>query len=640
MGSGTLFIYRAIVYYLLFPYSYPRVAVSSDSQTFPQALQQRVLVFDGAMGTEIYSRHVFVNQCFDELSVSRPDLIREIHTAYRDAGADVFTTNTFGANRVQLGKFGLADQTQRINRESAKLAREVADSASEQIFVAGSIGPLPQQSDFAARIPEMIHEQVEALLEGGADFILFETHPTRETLVQCVQAMKSLPGVPFVLSLVIVDHCESVAGESMERMFAPFPADCPEPIAWGMNCGTGPEGMLAAVRRAMELTDAPLIVQPNAGKPKEVDHRRIYLCSPEYLTTYAREYVDLGAAAVGGCCGTTPKHIGEMAAAIKPLARAQKEKEKIVIKSPAPQENVVEPVPFAERSQLSAKLAAGEWITTVELLPPRGYDLSSTIERSSTLRERGIHAINLPDGPRASARISTLITAERILHRAKIEPILHFCCRDRNLIGMQADLLACAACEIHNILFVTGDPPKLGDYPNATGIFDTDAIGMVAVQERLNRGIDLGGQNITPPTAAVIGVGLDPTALDQERELDRFRQKVEAGAEFAITQPVFDSDALLRFLDQVDHYNIPIIAGIWPLASLRNAMFMQNEVPGVEVPQAVMDRMAAAKSREEQLAVGIETARQSVERIRDRIAGIQVSAPFGKIEVALAVVES
>jgi homocysteine S-methyltransferase len=296
-------------------------------------------------------------------------------------------------------------------------------------------------------------------------------------------------------------------------------------------------------------------------------------------------------------------------------------------------------MPLAQRSRLAASLAARKWVTSVELLPPRGYDLSSTIARSRTLHQHGIDAVNIPDGPRATARISPLVTALRIQQEAQIEPVLHFCCRDRNLIGMQADLLACAACGIHNLLFVTGDPPKLGDYPHATGVFDTDSIGMTAVQRRLNHGIDLGGQAIDPPTAAVIGVGLDPTALDRRRELDRFRQKLDAGAEFAISQPVFDPEALLRFLDELGDCGIPILAGIWPLASYRNAQFMQNEVPGVEIPEWIMERMAAVEGRDEQMAMGIRIAQESVARIHDRVAGIQVSAPFGKIETALAVIE-
>ena len=603
------------------------------SITFQEALSHGVLVFDGAMGTELYRRHIFTNRCFDELCLSDPKLIRQIHTDYRDAGADVLTTNTFGANRAALAKFALAEKLSDIVRAGARLAREVADGADRPMFVAGSIGPLqlpPQQESQAA---DMIVEQAEGLFEGGADFILFETQPNRATIERCAAAMSRLPQAPFVLSFAITGAGETASGESVERMLATLPEGCEQPIAWGLNCGAGPDGLLGALEQAARLTTLPLIVQPNAGIPKEVENRRIYLCSPEYLAEYAKRFVGLGASAVGGCCGTTPDHIREVALAVKPLHRAK------VLPTTAPAAGVElkPPAPLAERSRLGARLAAGEWITTVELTPPRGYDLCSTVEKAKTLHQRGVCAINIPDGPRASARLSPLITAERILREAEIEPILHFCCRDRNLIGMQADLLACAACGVRNILFVTGDPPKLGDYPQATGVFDADSIGMAAVQRRLNGGIDLGGQAINPSTFAVIGVGLDPTALDQRRELDRFRQKVEAGAEFAITQPVFDPDALLRVLDEVGHYNVPIIAGIWPLVSYRNASFMRNEVPGVVVPDRVMERMAAVESREGQLAVGIEIARESVARVRDRIAGIQVSAPFGNIDAALAV---
>ncbi len=592
------------------------------------------------MGTELYRHHVFTNRCFDELCLSDPRLIRQIHQEYCDSGADVLTTNTFGANRVALGRFGLAEQLREIVVAGARLARQVADAAERPVYVAGSIGPLPTQPQFESQFEAMVVEQVEALAAGGADFVIFETQRTRHAMERCAAAMRLAPPIPFVLSFAVVAgesvSGESISGELLERLVAPLPEGPPQPIAWGMNCGSGPDGLLEAVERAVEITERPLIVQPNAGIPREVDNRRIYLCSPEYLTTYARQYVNMGVEAVGGCCGTSPEHIRELAAAIRPLARTRSKPILVAAK-----ESVVEKPPafFAERSRLAARLAAAEWVTTVELTPPRGYDLAATIEKSRTLKEHGVDAINIPDGPRASSRISPLITAERILHGAGIEPILHFCCRDRNLIGMQADLLACAAVGIHNILFVTGDPPKLGDYPHASGVFDTDAIGMAAVQRRLNRGVDIGGQAIDPVTAAVIGVGLDPTALDRRRELERFRLKVEAGAEFAITQPVFDSETLLRFLDEVEQYGIPIIAGIWPLASYRNAQFMQNEVPGVEIPPAVMERMATAGTREEQLATGVAVAREAVARIRDRVAGIQVSAPFGNISTALAVLE-
>ncbi len=601
------------------------------------ALQDRILVFDGAMGTEIYRHNVFTNRCFDELCLSAPDLIRGIHRAYAEAGADVLTTNSFGANRLALGKFGLAEQTREINRAAVALAREVAEAVADRpVFVAGSIGPvLPERPDEDVR--PIIAEQVSALVEAGVDFIIFETQPTRAAVENCAAAM-ALAGAdaPFILSFTVHADGESAAGESVARLAAPLPEGSPQPSAWGLNCGVGPDAMLTAVDRLVRLVSQPVVAQPNAGMPREVENRRIYLCSPEYLMTYAMRFVELGVRAVGGCCGTTPEHIGELARAIKPLTRRRPV---AVVAAATPETPLREPVPFAERSRLAWRLAHGKWVTTVELLPPRGARLDAVIAKAELCYRHGVDAVNIPDGPRASARLSPLVTAIRIQERAHIEAILHFCCRDRNLIGMQADLLACAACGVRNILFITGDPPKVGNYPQATAVFDADSIGMARVQRRLNCGVDIGGQPVDPAPAAVIGVGADPNALDMARELRRFREKVEAGAEFAITQPVFDEAPLFRFLDAVADCGIPVIAGIWPLASYRNASFMRNEVPGVVVPDAVMERMASVRSREDQLRMGIAIAREMVEKVRGRVAGIQVSAPFGRVETALAVLD-
>ncbi|MGD9128014.1 MAG: bifunctional homocysteine S-methyltransferase/methylenetetrahydrofolate reductase [Planctomycetia bacterium] len=605
---------------------------------FTQAIRSQVLVFDGAMGTELYKRHVFTNRCYDELSLVESNLIRGIHTSYTNAGADVLTTNSFAANRVALMKYGLADQAAEINRAAARLAREVADETERTIYVAGDIGPLPAQPQYEDQVESMILDQVGWLMEGGADFILFETIRSRKAIEQIALAMRGAPDVPYVISFAMLDTGETLAGEPLSHMLAPLPEGTPQPTAWGLNCGTGPNGMLGIVEQAIRMTDLPLIIQPNAGIPKEVEHRTIYFSSPEYVATYARRYVNLGVAAVGGCCGIGPDHIREIVSVVK-MAVIQQGKGPAVM-AVEDKAEPQEPSPLAERSNFGKLLAEGAWIKTVELLPPRGYDLTNLIEKSRTLAEQGVSAVNVPDGPRASSRISPLIACERIRQEAGIEPILHFCCRDRNLIGMQSDLLASAACDVKNILFITGDPPKLGNYPNATGVFDTDSIGMVAVQDRLNRGVDLGGQALDPKTNAVIGVGLDPTALDRERELERFHLKVDAGAEFAITQPVFDPEALFWFLDRIDEsHRIPIIAGIWPLASYRNATFMNNEVPGVKIPDSIMKRMEAEETREGQLATGIQIAREAVETVRDRVSGIQVSAPFGRIETALAVME-
>lgn len=618
---------------------------STEKPTFTQALHRTLLVFDGPMGTELYRHHIFTNRCFDELNLSEPKLIREILAGYRDAGADVLTTNTFGANRHTLEKHGVAERLTEINLAGARIAREIAEEAASDdpdatpIYVAGSIGPIPPGMYDELELEAMILEQVDPLMEGGADFILFETQPSREAMQRCAHAMLQRSEVPFVVSCAVLPGGESVSGEPISRLLAPMPEDVAAPVAFGLNCGVGPEALLEAVEEAVKVSPLPIIAQPNAGMPKQFEGRQIYYCSPEYVATYAMRMVNLGVAAVGGCCGITPDHIREIAKMVKPLAKGRAAK--TVLQSVQGDVEEQPETPLEDRSRFASKLARREWVTTIELTPPRGYDLSDTLEKSRKLYRYGIDAINIPDGPRASSRISPLVVAQQILREANIEPILHFCCRDRNLIGMQADLLGCAASGIRNMLFITGDPPKLGLYPDATGVFDTDSIGMVAVQKRLNCGVDLGGQAVSPPTRAVIGVGLDPTSLDQQRELDRFQRKIDAGAEFAITQPVFDSDALLAFLDAVGDCPIPILAGVWPLASYRNAEFMQNEVPGVVVPESTMDRMRAVSKRpkEEQLAVGIEIAREMIVRVRGHVAGVQVSAPFGRIEIALAVLE-
>ncbi|MDR1958807.1 MAG: bifunctional homocysteine S-methyltransferase/methylenetetrahydrofolate reductase [Planctomycetaceae bacterium] len=610
-------------------------------KSFSEKIREQVMVFDGPMGTELYRNHVFTNRCYGELNLTDPNLVRRIHQSYLDAGADVMTTNTFGTHRSALEKYGLADKMTAIHQAGVEIVREVIKNSGTPVSIAGSIGHLSVAGHSQAGLREEIIEQAKVLFDSGADFILFETLSSRELMEICVQAMShpETSEIPYILSCAMVHGGESISGETIQRLFMPFSEEFSQPSALGINCGLGPDGILEAVEQAVHLTHFPLVIQPNAGTPREVEGRSIYHCSPEYLATYAMRYINLGVAAVGGCCGTTPEHIQEIAKMIKPLSRARLSQHH-VLQQVAPEVEEKEESPFAERSRLAWKLANKQWVTTVEIVPPRGYDLSAILEKCRILYRHGIDAINLPDGPRASSRIASLVVAEKIQREAKVETILHVCCRDKNLIGMQADLLGAAALGIRNLLFITGDPPKLGLYPDATGVFDTDSIGITAVQKRLNRGVDLGGQAIDPPTHCVIGVGLDPTALDKEREIDRFRKKVESGAEFAITQPVFDPEELLAFLKEIDS-PIPVIAGIWPLASYRNAVFMQNEVPGVTIPEETMRRMEAvsAQSRENQLAAGVEIARESVQKIRGHVSGIQVSAPFGRIEIALAVAE-
>lgn len=603
--------------------------------SFEQAIQEGTLVFDGAMGTELYRRNVLTNRCFDELCLSQPKMVEEIHQAYAAAGAEVLTTNTYGANRPALEHFGFAEQLEDINRAAVAIARGVAEKAGHTIYVAGSIGPSLRESSSQGESAGILEEQIHVLADAAVDLIIFETMPTREAAERAAAAMKCVAGLPYILSFAVYQDNESRVGEPVATLLAPLPSGTIEPVAWGFNCASGPDALLTATECAMPLIRLPLIVQPNAGVPREVGGRQIYLCSPEYIGVYAKRYLKLGVRGIGGCCGTTPDHIREIAQRVKPLAKKRHDVTKVEL---APDLQLQPATPFAEKSRFASRLAQGHWVTSVELLPPRGYDLAETVERARRLQEHGVDAINIPDGPRASSRISPLMTSAMVQREAKIEVILHFCCRDRNLIGMQADLLACAACGLRNILFVTGDPPKLGNYPFATGVFDMDSIGLCRVQQRLNQGVDLGGQRIDPQTHAAIGVGADPTALDQEREIRRFAEKIEAGAEFAITQPMFDADALLRFLDKLPASPVKILAGIWPLASYRNALFLRNEVPGVTVPDSIMERLESVSGKEDQRKMGIEIAREIAAQVHDRVQGIQVSPPFGNVETALAVI--
>lgn len=606
-----------------------------------EALENKVLVFDGAMGTEIYRKNFFVNTSYENLCVSNPKVIGEIHRSYLEAGAEVLTANSYGANFNKLAKFGLAERLEEINRAAVRLAKEAADGKALVAASVGPIGDIPKgmtcPEDKAVGI---IAGQIRALASEGPDFILFETLRSLSDVKISLAALGiAAPEMPFMVSVQVDREARTQSGDEIPAILECLSASPLQPSAFGINCGSGPEAMLSAYEKFAHDCPYPVVIQPNAGAPKNVDNRMIYMSSPEYFTTYAMRYISLGARGIGGCCGTTPDHIRDMARSINPMAKIERAAR---VQVRAPEIPLKDPVPTAEKSRLAKKLAAREWVYTVEIVPPQGYLLAQTVEKSRLCASAGFDAVNIPDGPRASSRVSPLVTACKIQEGAGIETILHFCCRDKNLIGMQADLLGCAAMNINNILFITGDPPKLGDYPFASGVFDMDSIGMVRVQSRLNRGVDLAGKPIDAPTKAFVAVGADPNAIDMEREIRRSREKIEAGAEAFITQPVFDVEPLLRFIDAIPELRdgtIPLIAGIWPLASYRNAEFMRNEVPGVVVPDSVMERMAAPATKEEQRLVGIAIAREAIASIRGRVAGAQISAPFGNVNTAIAVME-
>lgn len=605
-----------------------------------EKMKDTPLIFDGAMGTEIYKHGVFINTCYDHLNLTRPDLVAEIHQAYADAGADVIETNTFGANRIKLKEHGLADQVDAINSAAVKLARQ---AAGEDAYVAGSVGPALKSGQMLtaaneAEVSEAFAEQVASLKAAGADCILLETFFSLDELKLAAKIAKAAD-MSVLASFVVNLSCETATGTKGEVMVAELDKD-PNVDAIGINCGIGPSAAFAQLEKLLPHTSKPFTVMPNSGYPEEVDGRMIYMCNPEYFTEYAKNCIKLGARGFGGCCGTTPEDIHTAAYAVKALNEVKKHVE---ISAAAPEQlPEVEVVPFEKKCKMAAKLARGEMVTSIEITPPRSVDMTDMLEKCRKCKDAGIDAINIPDGPRASARISPMVAAMTIEREVGIETVLHYCCRDRNLIGMQSDLLGGYAAGLHNYLVITGDPPKLGDYPDATPVFDVNAVGLTQVVHNLNHGFDVGGNPINPPTGILIGVGANPCAIDMDHEVEHYRNKINAGAEYAITQPVFDPQSLIRFLDRVEaecEKTIPVIAGVWPLVSYRNALFLQNEVPGVEIPESIMERMAKTTTKEEGRQVGIEIAREIRDAVADRVAGFQVSAPFGIVELALAVLD-
>jgi len=603
-------------------------------------VSQRVLVGDGAMGTMLYQQGVFLNRCFDELNLTDSKIVRAVHDGYVAAGADFIETNTFGANRLKLSKFGLAGDVPQINRAGVRIAREAAKDA---VLVAGSIGPLgcelTEHGPITFRAAgEMFEEQGRALVEGGADLLILETFSNPEELLIAIRSIAGLGDIPIIAQMTVNESNETIYGERIDQAIARIARE--EAVtAVGLNCSVGPSGMLGSLELVRHVTDKPIAVQPNAGMPRQIEGRQLYMCTPEYMAEFAKRFFEKGARIIGGCCGTTPDHIREIVRAVRSISRAAaRSGTSISVQAPQAARAVPKtPQPLAARSRFGARLAAGETVASIEITPPRGVDVKAIVEKARQCAEAGVDAINIPDGPRASSRLSPLVTAVKIQEGAGIETILHFCCRDRNLIGMQSDILGASAIGVRNLLIITGDPPKMGEYPSATGVFDMDSVALTGVARSLNGGVDIGGNGFDPPTSLVIGVGANPVAADLPREIDRFKQKVAAGAEFAITQPVFDADCLLRFLEATQGSRIPIIAGIWPFTSFKNAEFMANEVPGVVVPPRLLDRMSVAKTKEQGRVLGIQIARELVEEIRRHVAGFAVSAPFGNVTTALAV---
>jgi methionine synthase / methylenetetrahydrofolate reductase(NADPH) len=613
----------------------------SRALEFRRMLESRVIVADGAMGTMLYGRGVFINRCFDELNISSPQLVKEVHQEYVKAGAQVLETNTFGSNRVRLATFGFAEKLNAIIQAGARLARE---AAGDKAFVAGSIGPLgvPIEPLSALSFEEarsIFREQAAALVEAGVDLLVLETFSNLPELREAIFAAREAAGPEMVIvAHVTVEDDGRLRDGTTPATYASHLSEWPAD-AIGINCSAGPKTVLETIEKIAPLTAKPLSAMPNAGLPAMVEGRKIYLCSPEYMAQYARRFLQAGVRIVGGCCGTTPEHIKNIRSEARSLQPVRPLRSSVAVEQVKTEPKGLAKVPVPDKSQLGSKLTSGQFVAFVEILPPRGIDASKEIAGAKLCKDNGIDCINVPDGPRASARLSAQVTCQLIQQKAEIEAVLHFCCRDRNLLSIQSELLAAHTTGVRNLICITGDPPRMGTYPDATAVFDVDSIGLTNVANNLNHGLDIGGNPIGSQTALLIGIGANPGALNMDEELRRFCWKVEAGAEYVVTQPVFDLDLLEKFLRNTAQYGLPIIAGIWPLTSYRNAEFMVNELR-VPVPEEYMQRMRSAEGVEQARAEGIAIAREMVQRVRRLVQGVQLSAPFGRYEMAIQVAEA
>jgi methionine synthase I (cobalamin-dependent)/5,10-methylenetetrahydrofolate reductase len=614
--------------------------LARPSQSFLEAVQQSLLVFDGAIGSLLYERGVFVTQNFEQLNVTRPDLVRRIHQDYLDAGARVITTNTFGANRFCLERHGLVGEVRAYNLAGARLAREIA---GPRAYVGGSIGPTglvpdvsPEWDEAAAEAT--FAEQATALAEGGADLIVFETFRHLDELAIAVAAAKRVASDIPLLAMVTFDAGGTVAdGTGPEKVAQRLLRM--EVNAIGINHGDGPQLALAMAERMHEV-DLPLCVQPNAGLPRTVDGRQLYMATPEYFDVFARRIFQAGARMVGGCCGTTPEHIRWMAKSARMLGGGTERPPAVQVRALSDFPVGVEPTPLSERSAFAKKLAAGKFVVSVEVNPAPGLDPKPALEASKMLLANGVDIVNVADGPRAMARMGNLAFCALLLRDYGIEPIMHVCGRDRNLLAQMAHLLGAHAIGLRNLVIITGDPPKVGDYPEATAVYDLDAIGLLQMASGMNAGLDPAGKRLGGgQTSFVCATGFEPGAADFDKEVKRLEQKRAAGADFVMTQPVFQVELVEKMLQSTAHLNMPVMLGVLPLVSYKNAEFLHNEVPGMQIPEPIRERMRAAAPGAEARKEGVRIAREMLFAVRDRVQGAYLMPPLGKYELALEVLD-
>jgi homocysteine S-methyltransferase len=603
---------------------------------FLERLAEGVIVGDGAMGTMLYARGVFINRCFDELNLSNAALVKSVHDDYIGAGADMIETNTFGAHRFKLAPHGLEGQVVKINREGARVAREAAQGRA---LVAGSIGPIgkPLQPFGNISAEEALHayqEQVQGLVEGGVDLFILETMPSLDQARAALQAVRSLSPLPAIVSLTFNEDGTTFYGDRPEDVVRELEA-LSVPVI-GANCSQGPQPMLETVQRMVAVAkSARISAMPNAGAPSFVDGRYVYLCTPEYMASYARRFIAAGVALVGGCCGTTPAHIKNLVRSVRMRSTEKVEVEPV---TPFWPKEAPQPIAREAKSALARKLQQ-KFVVSVEIDPPKGADPGAIFDRAQYCKENEVDCINVGDGPRASARMSAQAFCLLLEEKIGIDTILHYTCRDRNLLGIQSDLLGAYAMGLRNILAITGDPPKLGDYPDATAVYDVDSIGLIRIMSQLNHGCDLAGKVIGPALGIHIGCGADPSKPDREKELRRLEEKVRAGAEYIMTQPVYDPKTLESFIASVKHLDTPILVGILPLYSHKNAEFLHNEVPGMSIPDDIRERMRKAGSGDQARDVGVKIAQEALLAAKQLAQGTYVMPPFNKVELAVRVIE-
>jgi methionine synthase I (cobalamin-dependent) len=618
------------------------------------AVRAGVLVVDGAMGSLLYERGVLYSACFEELNASRPELVAKVHEDFVRAGAQVIETNTFGANALRLEKYGLSSRVQELNAAGVRVARAAAGT---QAYVIGAIGPSGYflgeagrntAAEDLAKVKTVYLEQARALLEGNVDALVVETiRQTPELRAAVEAAVEASEGrVPVIASASLDENgrmAEGTEADEIARLAREWGASIV-----GVNCSDGPMGVLSAVTKMVPI-GLPVLASPNAGQPRRVDERMVYVSTPEYFGVYARRMIRVGVRLVGGCCGTTPEHIRRVAAAARmagaagdvDLSKVADDEAAIVDVTVALPRfpGSINPPPLAERSELAAKIARGRFVVSVEVNPPVGLDPSRAVAAARMLRAGGIDVVNIADGARAQARMSNLAMAVRVQQEVGIETILHVCGRDRNLLATLAHLLGAHDLGVRNLVVITGDPPKMGDFPDATAVYDLDSIGILKLAARLNHGVDPGGKPLGATTRFLLATGAEPASLNYEREIARLKDKKAAGAELVMTQPVYSPEVLERFLADVAPLGLPVLVGLLPLASHRNAEFLHNEVPGMQVPEAIRERMRKAGSGPAARKEGVTIAREMLHAVRGRVAGAYVMPPFERHELALEVVD-